>query len=156
MSETAATANDLTRPLGAARRRTRRIIPAQTIFAVLSGMMLTVLAGQIWLGSRQDPNAPVIVEITRRMDAAAPAAATAAKPTETPAPAAGERKYAMSADEAEQAAGVKVFRGGGETAPGSLVITVPTSEPAEPKLNAAPDRRLTERSRHGVLPRIGP
>jgi hypothetical protein len=46
---------------------------------------------------------------------------------------------------------VKVVRGGGE-APESIVIRVPS--PTD-KLAPAPDKRLIERSRHGVLPRIG-
>lgn len=149
-------AQDLARPLGVGpKARVRMALPAQTIFAILSGMMLTVLAGQIWFGARHKPDAEVVAAIQVRTDqpSAAPAART------EPAPAASERpaepRSTMTAEEAENAAGVKVVRGGGAAAPGSIVITVPPPESAEPKLSAAPDRRLVERSRHGALPRIG-
>ncbi|MGL4323159.1 MAG: divergent polysaccharide deacetylase family protein [Beijerinckiaceae bacterium] len=155
MNDTAAaTANDLTRPLGAAlKRQSRAALPAKTIFAVLSGMMVAVLAGQIWIGSRQDPNAPVVVSIAVRQAPVAVAAPD--KPDSPAASAAPQTRNVMSAEESEHASGVKVVRGGGEAAPGSMIITVPSVENAEPKLNAAPDRRLIERSRHGVLPRMG-
>lgn len=149
-------AQDLTRPLGAGlKARARASIPAQTIFAILSGMMLVVIAGQIFLGARQDPNADIVAVINVR-----PETAPAARAERAEAPAAADRpsepRYAMTAEESENAAGVKVVRGGGAAAPGSLVITVPPTEAAEPKLSTAPDRRLIERSRHGTLPRVGP
>lgn len=155
MSETVSASNDLTRPLGAAlKKRARASLPAQTIFAILSGMMLTVLAGQIWLGSRQNPNAEVVAAIQVRAEPSpAPAARAEAAPPPVERSTEGARNV-MSAEESENAAGVKVVRGGGAAAPGSVVITVPSDIPAEPKLNPAPDRRLIERSRHGVLPRI--
>lgn len=58
-----------------------------------------------------------------------------------------------SAEEVEQASGVRVNRPGGERAPGALIIQIP--EAVGVKLAPAPDRRLTEKNRHGVLPRIG-
>lgn len=137
------------------KKRARAALPAQTIFAILSGMMLVALAGQVWMGSRQDPNAAVVAAIQVRAE---PPAQTAARQETAPA-APAERSAegasnVMSAEESENAAGVKVVRGGGAAAPGSVVITVPSDQPADVKLNSAPDRRLIERSRHGILPRI--
>jgi polysaccharide deacetylase 2 family uncharacterized protein YibQ len=65
---------------------------------------------------------------------------------------AGQRR-SMTAEEAEQASGVRVNRPGGAHAPGALIIQIP--EAVGLKLSPAPDRRLVEKSRHGMLPRIG-
>jgi hypothetical protein len=46
-----------------------------------------------------------------------------------------------------------VVRPKGETAPNAVVIRVPD---AAPRLAPAPDPRLVERTRYGLLPRIGP
>lgn len=59
-----------------------------------------------------------------------------------------------SAAELENSAGVTVVRPG-EQAPGAIIITVP-EEGGPIKLATAPDNRLTERTRYGLLPKIGP
>jgi uncharacterized protein len=56
-----------------------------------------------------------------------------------------------SAGDVENASGVSVIRPDGAGPPPSLVIKVPTSS----ALNPAPDARLIERTRNGILPRIG-
>ncbi len=53
----------------------------------------------------------------------------------------------------ERESGVKVVRNGGTKAPGALIIEVP--QVLAQKLAPAPDRRLVEKSRYGLLPRIG-
>jgi uncharacterized protein len=58
-----------------------------------------------------------------------------------------------SADQVEAASGVKVTRVGGGGPPNALIIDVPRA-PAV-KLEAAPDPRLVEKSRYGLLPRVG-
>ncbi|GEP05650.1 divergent polysaccharide deacetylase family protein [Methylobacterium oxalidis] len=58
-----------------------------------------------------------------------------------------------SAEEVESASGVTVFRPSGTAAPSeAVVIRVPT---AEVKLAPAPDPRLSERGRHGTMPKLG-
>jgi uncharacterized protein len=64
-----------------------------------------------------------------------------------------EDRPKRTATEVEAASGVSVFRGDGSSAPSSVVIRVP--DPVSIKLSPAPDRRLVERSRHGILPKIG-
>ena len=59
----------------------------------------------------------------------------------------------MSADEIETQSGVKVIRRGGIQPSGALIIQVPQS--LNIQLAAAPDKRLVEKSRFGLLPRIG-
>ncbi len=58
-----------------------------------------------------------------------------------------------TAEQVETESGVKVFRGNGG-APGALIIQVPDSA-GSAALAPAPDRRLVEKSRFGLLPRRG-
>jgi polysaccharide deacetylase 2 family uncharacterized protein YibQ len=58
----------------------------------------------------------------------------------------------QSAEALEGASGVSVLRPPGEAAPGSIVIRVPD---AAVSLAPAPDDRLVERTRFGLLPKIG-
>jgi uncharacterized protein len=69
---------------------------------------------------------------------------------EVPAAAQGRQ----SAQQLENDAGVRVLRSGGMQAPGAVVIRVPDAESAI-KLAPAPDKRITERGRHGNLPKVG-
>lgn len=75
-------------------------------------------------------------------------------PAATPAPAAAPAlPSSATGDQIEAASGVKVVRGGGGGASGALVIDVPQTLGVH--LAAAPDKRLVEKSRYGLLPRIG-
>ncbi len=78
-----------------------------------------------------------------------------AEPAVAPAAAktASKEDGVSSAAQIEIESGVKVFRGGA-AAPGALIIQVPDSATAHP-LSPAPDRRLVEKSRYGLLPRRG-
>ncbi|WP_374546403.1 divergent polysaccharide deacetylase family protein [Rhodoblastus sp.] len=77
----------------------------------------------------------------------APAAPPAANP-------AGVRIDGVAtAEQVETESGVKIFRGNGG-APGAVIIQVPDSA-GSPPLAPAPDRRLVEKSRFGLLPRRG-
>lgn len=57
-----------------------------------------------------------------------------------------------TAADAEKASGVRVMRGAGGAAPGALIINV---EEALGTLPSAPDPRVAERTKSGVLPKIG-
>ncbi|MBY6240604.1 divergent polysaccharide deacetylase family protein [Methylosinus sp. Sm6] len=77
---------------------------------------------------------------------APPAVADAPSP-----PNEAERNAGAIAD-IERLSGVKVTRGGGGEAPGALVIRI---EESGSGLAPAPDKRLVEKTRDGLLPRIG-
>ena len=62
-------------------------------------------------------------------------------------------KQILTSDDAEIQSGVKVIRRGGAPPSGALIIQVPPDINAQ--LTPAPDRRLTEKSRFGLLPRVG-
>ncbi len=68
-------------------------------------------------------------------------------------PGARETRSQSTARQLETESGVTVVRPGAEV-PGAIVITVPDS--GEIRLAPAPDNRLVERSRFGLLPKVGP
>jgi polysaccharide deacetylase 2 family uncharacterized protein YibQ len=92
-----------------------------------------------------EPFAVARIEQPPAPTAAAASAATAVKAS--PAQAAG------SADQVEAESGVKVVRSGGGGAGGSMIIDVPQA--LSLRLPPAPDKRLAEKSRFGLLPRVG-
>lgn len=106
-------------------------------------------------GSSDGGRARSIGKIT---DAAAtrPRAAVVSRETTASLPArdpANNPGGVSTAGDVEGASGVRVTRGSGGQAPGSLIIRM---DDALGKLAPAPDPRLAERVKLGVLPRIGP
>ena len=115
--------------------------------AAIGAAALTAAIGLVTLARRDsslggEPFAVAKVEI------AAPAAPDpGARPHEAAA------APIVSGDQAEAASGVKVIRGGGGGPPNARIIDVERALAV--RLNAAPDPRLIETSRLGVLPRVG-
>lgn len=149
--------DDLTKPLGmekpAARRRLSALPWPQIVVGALSSLVVALVG---WLALVRDPygGEPFAIAVIehRPVPPAPPVEAPpVAKPEEPAEPPA--TKDRMSATEMEQQSGVKVTRGGGADAPEGIVIRVP--QPGEVRLAPAPDKRLVERSRQGVLPRVG-
>ncbi|HVL73594.1 MAG TPA: divergent polysaccharide deacetylase family protein [Beijerinckiaceae bacterium] len=140
-----ATADDLTRPLGLDRKeRPRRRLPLARLGLGALGAAVAALA--VFVALVDDPlggEPHVVVPIEIR--AAAPPAPAAVAPAE-PA--------SRTASEVESASGVAVVRPGGSAAPAAIVIRAP--EPEVIRLAPAPDPRLSERARHGALPKLGP
>jgi polysaccharide deacetylase 2 family uncharacterized protein YibQ len=93
-----------------------------------------------------EPMATARIE-TRPAPAATPGPAVATAPAESSRP-------QSSARQLENESGVTVVRPGSD-APGAIVITIPDT-PTVVKLAPAPDNRLVERTRHGMLPKIAP
>ena len=69
-------------------------------------------------------------------------------------PATATPRGPASAAQLENSAGVTVTRAGEDT-PEAIVITIP-DESRTIRLATAPDSRLVERSRYGMLPKLGP
>ena len=116
---------------------------AACVGAVILGLLLVVALRRDPYGG--EPMAIATIEKRTAPIAALPSAADAeAAPPRGPA----------SAAQLENSAGVTVVRPGDE-APGAIVITVP-EEGGPIKLAPAPDNRLTERTRYGLLPKTGP
>jgi polysaccharide deacetylase 2 family uncharacterized protein YibQ len=110
---------------------------------VLSSLLLIVAI-------RRDPTGGEPMATAKIEQRVAPPQAAAAAPAD---PAQAAQRTQSSAGQMESEAGVTVVRPGAE-APASIVITIPDSGAV--RLASSPDPRLTERSRHGLLPRIGP
>ncbi len=143
-----ATAYDLTRPLGLedgpraeAGPRLHRLerVLAGAILAALAGLAAYLAVVDDPLGG--EPHVVVPIEI-----------APAPRPAEAPMAAGGEPAR-RSAAEVEEASGVSIHRSAGASVPGAVIIRVP--EPEGIRLAPAPDPRLVERTRFGLLPKIG-
>ncbi|HXY57231.1 MAG TPA: divergent polysaccharide deacetylase family protein [Methylocystis sp.] len=103
------------------------------------------LGGRPYAVARIEPYAPPPAppqEVVR------PPAAAEAEP-----PAPSGRDQILSVSEAEQQSGVKVTRNGSSGGGGPIIIEV---ESSGVRLPPSPDKRVAEKSRFGVLPRIGP
>ena len=154
MSETAD--DILTKPLGvgaeggpAGWRGRLALRPSASMAAGGACAVLALLAGVVTLtGDPRGGEPRASAGIVMREAVAPPAPQVAEAAPEKPA------NPSQSASEVEQASGVTVFRPAGATAPDApVIIRVPNA--SQIKLAAAPDPRLTERGRHGPLPRVG-
>jgi hypothetical protein len=134
-------------PLGQAAearpRRTARIVVAVGLLALAAGAV--ALARTVDWRRGGEPFAVARIERSPGASAAPAAAATTAK--------ADPALAAANADQVEAESGVKVMRSGGGGAGGSMIIDVPQA--LSLRLPPAPDRRLAEKSRFGLLPRVG-
>jgi uncharacterized protein len=132
--------DELTRPLGVAPPpRSRSFRRAGFVLAALGVIGAAGLVGFIAL-FRASGEPVAVAPIVVRESAAPPA----------PVPPAESAR--RSAQAVEGASGVSVFRPPGEAAPSSVVIRVPE---VPVRLEAAPDPRLVEHSRYGLLPKVG-
>jgi hypothetical protein len=140
--------DELHRPLGLAAPAPRRRAPYRLVL-IGAGAALAVAAGVYFLETDDhlggEPYAVASVDLH-------PARPSPAAP-DAPGPAAPVPAVAGTASEIENASGVKVVRGNGGAPPGSLVIAVPDTIGLH--LAPAPDHRLVDKSRYGLLPRVG-
>ncbi len=145
--------DELTEPLGLPARKVRRPVPYGRL-AVAAGVALTIGLG-VYLVETDDhlggePYA--VASVDRHLVALATPAPSAAPNPGVDGAALGS--FAPStASAVESSTGVKVVRGRGAAPPSSLIIEVP--EALGLSLTPAPDRRLVDRSKYGLLPRVG-
>ena len=142
--------DELNEPLGMASPPSRRPIPYRRLgFAACA--LLAVGLGVFFVETDDrmggEPYAVASVELHPFVPPApapsAPQAASASTASNSFAP--------SSASAVEMASGVKVYRGAAAP-PGSLIITVP--EAIGLHLTPAPDKRLVDKSKYGLLPRV--
>lgn len=111
-------------------------------------LALAIAGAQLLKGDGRRGGEPyAVARIETAPLAAAPAASPAANAAKAGPPA------AASADQVEAASGVKVVRSGASGAGGALIIDVPQA--LSLSLADAPDPRLVEKSRYGLLPHVG-
>jgi uncharacterized protein len=143
-----ATPDELTTPLGVDRgkpARAKRVLPkgaAGWLALVVAAVALSVAATLVATRRPAAPEPFAVAPIVVREAVPRPASS---KPEPQDS---GQR----SAGEVESASGVSVVRPPGDAVPESVVISVPDGMT---KLAPAPDPRLVERTRYGLLPRIG-
>jgi uncharacterized protein len=152
-----AVSNDLTKPLGIDRPEPSAWLAGVPVARILGTALLAVVGAlRLYVTFADDPlggepHALVPIEV--------PAPTTSGDELgreARSAPAghgeAGERTRATGSD-VEAQSGVSVVRPDGAAAPTAVIIQVPGA--TRGRLNPAPDERLIERSRAGILPRIG-
>jgi polysaccharide deacetylase 2 family uncharacterized protein YibQ len=153
--------DDLNRPLGLERQRESRfgrpVAWLPLAFGGLGLIAVSLIAFVIITGNRDsgEPFAIARIEQEKALTpaTAAPAAVVASSAQDQATGAASDARANSSTAETERASGVKVTRPFGADSPNALVIRVP--EPGTLHLKPAPDPRLVEKSRYGMLPRIG-
>ena len=146
--------DDLTQPLGLPGERCapRLRIPVAPVLGAALAAALAAFGGAVLFIDDPFGGEPYAVAAIETR----PAAVDVVASREGGAPPAGEAASGprqRNAAEVEQASAVAVVRADGTAAPDSLVIQV---QDAPVRLNPAPDQRLIERTRQGLLPRIGP
>jgi uncharacterized protein len=140
--------DDLNRPLGLSRAPKPRRPPYRAMS--LAAVILAAVGTVIVLARSEDRPFGGEPYAVAHIDPPPPAPPKAAS---APNVAAAQTSGPMSGAEIEAQSGVKVVRNGGGRPPGALIIEVPDAVGIH--LTPAPDERLAEKSRHGLLPRIG-
>jgi polysaccharide deacetylase 2 family uncharacterized protein YibQ len=148
--------NDLMKPLGVDRpepKPWRLKVPVARIV----GGVLVVVAGciSLYVSFANDPlggepHALVPIEGAGRTGPASEERSPAPAPSTQ---ASAEPRTRANASEVEAGSGVSVVRPDGAAAPSSVLIQVPDALGG--RLKPAPDQRLAEQSRYGLLPKIG-
>ena len=162
---TESTDDILTRPLGVPEAEApeqpsgpfERILatarrPKVAAGAIAAGLVLS-LGLVIALGDPQggEPHAEAL--ITFREPVARPTAPAPAAEPQVATMSPGPSQLQRSADEIESASGVTVVRPLGSAPTDAVVIRVPPA--SAPRLAAAPDPRISETGRHGLMPKLG-
>jgi hypothetical protein len=142
--------DDLNEPLGLGPPPERRF-PYRTAALCLFALLAAALVGLLAASQDRFAGEPYAVAAIDPLPSPGPSA-TSASGRQASAPT-GPPSDQMTAGQVEAQSGVKVVRNGGGAPPGSLIIEVP--EAIGLQLNPAPDDRLAEKSKYGLLPRIG-
>ncbi|GJD36893.1 divergent polysaccharide deacetylase family protein [Methylobacterium aerolatum] len=154
----------LTRPLGTgddvpaapapagARALWAKVGGTKVVVGAAGAVLVAAVALVMIFGDPEAGEPRAQAAITLREPAMRPAPAPASAPSPVAAVEnAGPQQ--RSADEVETASGVTVVRPPGSTPSEAVVIRVPPAN--APRLAAAPDARITEQGRHGMMPKIG-
>jgi polysaccharide deacetylase 2 family uncharacterized protein YibQ len=150
----AAVRDEMDEPLGVAAGSTAAP-PARRwrVRALVGIAVLAAAIGLIALARRDAPPGGEPFAVAKVEVVPAPAPHEPAPPEASKSAHDAAAPPSASADQVEAASGVKVTRGGGGGAPHALIIDVPQALAG--RLEAAPDPRLVEESRYGLLPRVG-
>lgn len=147
-----ATSDDLTRPLGQTKPPPARgsLLAGRIARFGIVGFGLFVIGSVV--GSAIYGDSKGGRPVARTEIASAPRIAPAEQAAAESQPSSAVPVPRRDAGQVEESSGVQVVRVGGAAAPASIVVEVPQASRA---LSRAPDPRLTEALRFGLLPRIG-
>ncbi|WID99150.1 divergent polysaccharide deacetylase family protein [Bosea vestrisii] len=143
--------SELDQPLGQAKRAHAPWPYGRWLWRGLTSALAIVFTGlALYAALKRDPvgGEPIATAMIRERPSAPDIANVPPQPAT-----AEERRGPASANQLETDSGVTVVRPGAD-APGAIIITVP--DDGAIKLAPSPDKRLVERTRHGLLPKIGP
>jgi len=144
--------NDFEAPLGLTASRTRDTAPYRLIAWSGLGVVGLLLFSFISLTGDPMGGEPYAVAAIQLEKVPAPQQHAAAIGADDPATTGSISKRISTAEDLEQKSGVKIVRTGADT-PNALIISVP--QDLAVGLPPAPDMRLVEKSRYGLLPKIG-
>ncbi len=148
---------ELNRPLGQDRvTRPGKPWGRWLSVACVGGLGLIWTSIALTVAIRRDPDGgqPMATALIEKRATPSPSMPATSQPGASQPDATQVARSQSSARQLESESGVTVVRPGSD-APGAIVITIPDN-PATVKLAAAPDSRLVERTRHGLLPKLGP
>lgn len=155
--------DDLAKPLkGRGRRQTRGKAGAKggsrlsLARLILAGLLLGAAGLGLYIALIDDPlggEPHQLARIVPKSNAVPEGEAPPRREARQPPPPDTRPSGPASAGDIERQSGVAVVRGPGEGVPGSVVIRLP--DPVSTRLAPAPDARLVERTRYGLLPRVG-
>ena len=151
--------NELDRPLGlndppSPRGRGRTWLPSGPIAGVATSLcLLSVVAYAALRGSPDGGHAMSVGKIVEAAPAPPIDTAKVSRTDTTGSLPKGDGGVS-SAAEVERASGVRVTRGSGAAAPGAVIIHVEDAL-GKGALSPAPDARLAQRTKLGVLPKVG-
>ncbi len=140
-------------PAGRAAGLIARVRQPRVVAGLGAGFLLAAFGLVLAFGDPRagEPSARAVIDL--REPAPAKPAPLAPVVTAMPTPDEAAPPSQRSAEELETASGVTVVRPPGSAPSEAVVIRVPPAN--APRLAAAPDPRLTEQGRHGILPRLG-
>ncbi|MGL4437761.1 MAG: divergent polysaccharide deacetylase family protein [Bosea sp. (in: a-proteobacteria)] len=151
--------SDLQKPLGAPRAvKAARVWPAWLRWGMASAPFAVLAFAGLFVGLAGSPDGGQPVARVQISEPQTRTAAAQSQPqfnfsARDAAPSAPAPRGESSATQLEEESGVKVMRPGGADTPNSVVIRVPDSNTG--RLTPAPDKRLVERTRQGMLPKVG-
>lgn len=141
-------------PSGRAAGLIARAYKPRVVAGIGAGCLLAAFGLVLAFGDPQggEPSARAVIDL-RDPAPVKPAPKPSAVIAAAPSPVENAPPAQRSAEEVETASGVTVVRPPGSAPSEAVVIRVPPAN--APRLAAAPDPRLAEQGRHGIMPRLG-
>ncbi len=150
--------DELNAPLGSGASRPKpAVAKPRRAFGAAAGGLVAIGALALYLAPRDpyggEPHAVARIEPAKAPEPAPPLPPVAVAAAGEPAPPPAGREQISTVSEFEQLSGVKVTRSGASEGGTARIIRI--EPPSGVRLTPAPDRRVVEKGRYGLLPKIG-